>query len=306
MSEPLTDVVTGAFGFTGAYIARRLLGAGRRVITLTNRRSDEHPLADQVAAQPLDFDRPGHLRDAMQGADTLYNTYWVRFPHGGATFDLAVENGRRLFAAAVAAGVRRIVHVSVANPSLRSRLAYFHGKARLEAALHDTAPSWAVVRPTLVFGPEDILINNIAWMLRRLPVFGVFGRGDYCVQPVFVEDVADLALTAARGSTNCVLDAAGPEVFAYEELVRLIREAVGGRARIVHVRPRTALWIGRLIGPLVGDVIITKQEIEGLMSDLLVSRDPPTGTTRFTDWLRAHAHTLGRAYVSEVARHFRR
>ena len=120
----------------------------------------------------------------------LYNTYWVRFNYGSFSHAAAVENTLALFAAARQAGVGRVVHLSIANPSEDSPLEYFRCKARLERALRESGLSYAILRPTVLFGGQDILINNIAWMLRRLPVLGVFGDGRYRLQPIYVDDLA--------------------------------------------------------------------------------------------------------------------
>jgi uncharacterized protein YbjT (DUF2867 family) len=299
------DVVTGAFGYIGRYIARYLLDAGGTVKTLTGNPQRPNPFGERVAALPYRFDRPAELAASLRGADTLYKTYWVRFEHGGTTFDQAVANTITLIRAAEAAGVRRLVHVSITNPSLDSPLPYFRGKAVLEEFITRARLSYAVLRPTVVFGAEDILINNIAWLLRKSPVFVIPGRGDYRLQPVFVEDLARLAVDAGRRSDNVALDAVGPETFTFDELVRLIAKAIGNRARIIHAPPSLSLLIARLLGPLVGDVLLTRDELAGLMTNLLVSHAPPTCPTPFSAWLSAHAAELGRTYASELARHYR-
>jgi uncharacterized protein YbjT (DUF2867 family) len=236
----------------------------------------------------------------------LYNTYWIRFEHDGATFDRAIENTRRLFAAARAAEVRRIVHVSVTNPSEDSPLAYFRGKAVLERELRESGVAYAVVRPTLIFGSLDILVNNIAWLLRRLPVFVVPGDGSYRVQPVSADDVAKLAVAAASGHENTVVDAAGPEVYPFSELVRLVGVAVGARRPLLHLAPERALALSDLIGRLRRDVLLTRDELAGLMDSLLVSTEPPRGRDSFREWVAANADGLGRRYVSELKRNYRR
>ena len=206
-------VVTGAFSYTGRYIAERLLARGERVVTLTNHPHRRDPFAGRVEIQPYAFERPEELIKTLRGVSTFFNTYWVRFPHGGMTYDRAVENSKILIRCARQAGVRRFVHVSITNPSLDSRFHYFSGKARVEQALRESGLSYAILRPTVVFGDGGILIHNIAWLLRKFPVFALPGRGDCRLQPVYVEDVADLAVEAAAQSENETLDAAGPEIF---------------------------------------------------------------------------------------------
>ncbi|MCP4247897.1 MAG: NAD(P)H-binding protein [bacterium] len=304
MSGGQRHVVTGAFGYSGRYLTKRLLAAGHEVATLTGRSAADNPFGPQVAVLPWSFDRPELLEANLRGTEVLYNTYWVRFCHGATTFDTAVANTRILIAAAQAAGVRRIVHVSITNPSLDSDLPYFRGKARLEQAVIESGLSHAIVRPAVIFGVEDILINNIAWLLRRLPVFGLFGDGRYPIQPIYVEDFAELLVQAGRERRNTVIDAVGPEVFSYADLVGLIGRTVGSRARIIRVPPALGLAIGTVLGWVVGDVVVTGDEIRGLMDGLLVSHDPPTGSTALSDWLARNAETVGMRYASELRRHY--
>jgi len=295
-------VVTGAFGYSGRYIAQRLLDAGKRVRTLTNSPRRDSPLSGLVEAHPYSFDRPGRLARSLDGATVLYNTYWVRFDHSDFTHSQAVENTLTLFDAAVRAGVGKVVHVSITNPSIDSDLPYFRGKARLEAALTESGLRYSILRPTVLFGKEDILINNIAWLLRRFPVFGVFGDGLYELQPIYVDDLAELAIEHGRSESNAVVDAVGPETFTYRGLVRAIGKAIGRNQPLISIPPALGLAVGKLVGACVGDVVITREEIAGLMRGLLVTSSPPAGKTRLTDWLSENADSLGRSYSSELRR----
>ena len=298
-------VVTGALSFTGKAIARCLLARGKSVRTLTGHPNRPNPFGFALEIVPLDFnDRKGLIR-SLRGAATLYNTYWVRFPRGPFSFEKAVTNTRALLAAAAEAGVRRVVHISVTKPSENSALAYFRGKALAERAVRDSKLSYAILRPTLIFGAEDILINNIAWLLRYFPVFAIPGTGEYRVQPVFVEDVAQLAADAGAQQERMAFDAAGPEIYTFNEFVQLLRASVRSRARIVHVAPGVALGCSRLLGMVVRDVLLTREEIAGLMANLLVSDERPRATARLSEWLRENAARLGARYASELARHFR-
>ena len=299
------DVVTGAFSFTGRAIAEELLDRGRKVRTLTRRDAVGDPLAALIERAELQFRDEEALRSALVGVDTLFNTYWVRFAHGATTFDRAVDNTRLLVRAAKSAGARRIVHVSVTNPSVASSLPYFRGKAEVERDVADSGLSYAIVRPTLVFGSRDILVNNIAWGLRRSPVFPIAGDGTYRVQPISVEDTATICADAAVGEENAVLDAAGPETMSYEELVRLVAAAVGSKARIVHWPARLVLALARATGAVRRDVLLTAEELAGLRASLLVSGEPPLGRASFRSWVAANGEALGRGYVSELARNFR-
>jgi NADH dehydrogenase len=299
------DVVTGAFSFTGRAIAEGLLERGRKVRTLTRREAPGDPLAARIERAELQFRDEEGLHRALDGIDTLFNTYWVRFAHGATTFDRAVDNTRVLLRAAHAAGVRRVVHVSVTNPSVASPLPYFRGKAETEADVVGAGLSYAIVRPTLVFGPRDILVNNIAWGLRRSPVFPIAGDGNYHVQPVSVEDTAAICIDAAAREDDVVLDAAGAETISYDELVRLVAAAVGSRARIVHWPDRLVLALACATGTVRRDVLLTAEELAGLQASLLVSDRPPLGQASFRSWVAANGEMLGRGYVSELARNFR-
>jgi uncharacterized protein YbjT (DUF2867 family) len=303
MKSPESNVVTGAFSHSGRYIAARLLAMGESVKTLTGHPERENPFGGRVSAHPFHFDNPGRLVESLQGAATLYNTYWVRFPHRWGDFDKAVANSQTLIRAAEEAGVRRMVHISITNPTETSPFPYFRRKALVEKAIIDSKLSHAIVRPALIFGTEGILINNIAWLLRKFPLFAVPGRGDYRVQPIFVEDLAEIAVSAGHRDDNIVRDAVGPDTFTFEELVRLIAHKMNRRARIVHVSPGLVLCLARLIGGIVGDVVLTRDEIGGLMANLLVSREPANGRTRLSQWLTENAGTLGASYVSELKRH---
>lgn len=304
MEIPELNVVTGAFGYTGKYITSRLLSMGKRVRTLTGHPNNQNPFDNQVSVAPFNFDNKSELIKSLQGATTLYNTYWVRFSYGQVTFDKAVENTKVLIKAAEEASVRRIVHISIANASEESRLPYFRGKGILEKIIINSRLSYAIIRPTVIFGPEDILINNIAWFLRQFPIFAVFGSGDYRVQPVSVGDVAEIAVSAAHKDENTIIDAVGPEIYTFEELVRLIADRIRSRAKIIHLRPELAFFLSRLIGYMVNDMVLTWDEVEGLMSNLLVSENPPIGQIHLSDWLSQNVDRIGTKYASELNRHY--
>lgn len=304
MAKPELNVVTGAFSFTGKYIARRLLALGQQVKTLTGHPGREHPFGDAVTAMPLQFEDPAALRTSLAGAATLYNTYWIRFEHGRMTFAQAVAHTATLLDAARQAGVRRVVHISVAHADEASPYPYFRAKGEVERLVRQSGLSYAILRPTVLFGLESILFNNIAWMLRRFPAFAVPGKGSYRLQPIYVDDLAELAINAAHQDKPLVFDAAGPETFTFDELIQLMAKRVGSHARLLHLRPERAMQLIRMVGGLVGDLVLTREEIDGLMQDMLVSTGPPAGHTLFSGWLRQHAAALGSSYFSEIERHY--
>lgn len=296
--------VTGAFSYSGKYITRRLLAHGEEVITLTGHPNRPDPFEGKVKAFPLNFHDESDLASSLQGVHTFYNTYWVRFDRGENTQPRAVENTRKLVQAAVRAGVQRIVHISITNPSPDSDLPYFWGKAANERAVIESGIPYAILRPTVLFGTEDILINNIAWLLRRFPFFAIPGDGSYRLQPVFVDDLAKLAVDVGYAQDNILWDAVGPDVFTFEELVRLIGQTLGLRRGLLHVPPRLALAAAQFLSAFVGDVLLTPEEVNGLMAGLLVSNEPPRCKTRLDDWLEANKDSVGVHYASELERHY--
>jgi len=296
--------VTGSGGYLGRFITARLLAQDHLVRTLTGHPKRPLPFTEPIEVRPFDFADPHRLVEHLRGVDTLFNTYWVRFERGQVTYSQAVANSQNLIAAAVEAGVRRFVHTSITNPDADSELPYFRGKAIIEETLRASGMSYAIVRPTVLFGGPDILLNNIAWLLRRFPLFGVFGRGDYRMQPVHVDDVAALMVELAGSDQDTTVDAVGPEVYTYAELVRSLARHIGRPARLVSISPALGVALSAIIGRLLGDVVITRQEIDGLMAELLVSHGPSTCPTRLSAWLPEHAAELGGRYASELARHF--
>jgi len=300
-------VVTGAFSYTGKYVTRLLLARDWRVRTLTNHPDRDDPFFGTVQVFPYAFDRPDQLRAALEGATVLVNTYWIRFPHGRMTFDAAVRNSHALVDAARDAGVRQIVHVSIANPSRDSPLAYYRGKAEVEEIVASSSLAYTILRPAVIFGHEDILINNIAWFVRHVPVFVVPGDGRYALRPIYVEDMARLMAEAAedREASERVVNAVGPETFGFEELVRRIAAQIGVRVRIAHA-PAAVSYAGtRIAGWWLHDVVLTWEECRGLMDNVLVVDGPSTGSTRLSHWLGNHRDDVGQHYASELARHYR-
>jgi len=298
------NVVTGAFGYTGKYITRRLVNSGEKVITLTGSPNRANEFGNKVKAFPFNFESPEAMAESISGAHTLYNTYWVRFDRRDETHDRAVRNTIALIQAAKIAGIQRIVHISITNPSLDSDLPYFRGKALLEEEIRQSQLSYAIVRPTVIFGAEDILINNIAFLLRKLPAFIVPGDGRYSLQPIFVEDVAQIAVEAGRRSENMIIDAVGPETYQFGQLVRLLAETLGSKARLLNGPPWLALLASRVLGLAMADVMLTRDELKGLMSNLLISNSVPTGQTLFSNWILENVTILGKRYASEIGRHY--
>ena len=295
--------VTGAYGYSGQYMARHLLADGHEVITLTDSTRRSNPFGDKVKAAPFNFSNPEALEKTLRGVDVLINNYWVRFDLPPLfTHARAVLNAKTLFDAAKQAGVARIVHISITNPDRNSDLPYFRGKAEMEDHLRSLGLSYCILRPTVLFGKEDILINNITWSLRYLPVFGVFGDGRYRLQPIYVDDLAEVAVLKAHVRTSETIDAIGPETFRYRDMVEMIAAEIGVRPHIVFLSPGVAYQMTRVVGWFVNDVVITREEIRGLMEERLYVNSSPLGTTKLSGWVHANSGRLGLSYTSELAR----
>lgn len=301
----MLNVVTGSFGYIGKYITCKLLEQGEEVRTITTHPDKPNPFGNAVKAFSYNFDNPEELTKSLRGAETLYNTYWIRFEYDNQTYRQTIKNTITLFNCAKEAGIKRIVHISVTNASVNSDLPYYAGKAEQENALINSGVPYTIVRPTLVFGDEDILVNNIAWLIRKFPLFPIFGDGTYRVQPVFVKDLASIAVESSRGEKSVILDAIGPETFTFQEFVQLIASAIKPAAALIHIPPAIGILFGKLIGLVLRDNILTRNELKGLMDEMLTSKQQPNGSTAFSDWLESHKEKIGSVYSSEIERHFK-
>ena len=296
-------VVTGAFGYSGRWIAKLLLDRGLQVKTLTNAIDRDDPFDGRVEVMPLDFEDRDSIVRSLRGAAVLYNTYWVRYnkKSGGYDHSLATENCSILFDAALEAGVGRVVHFSVSNPEDAPRWTYFQGKVDAERALRESGNSYAVIRPTLLFGGDrNVLVNNMAWLIRCFPVFGVFGWGNYPVQPVHVEDVARISIEVGMKDENITLDVAGTEVYTYREFVTAIAKGMGVTRLIVPVPPVVGWVVGRIFGLILKDDVITMAEIRGLMQGLMASKEDSRGKFLFSEWISENGATLGLKYHNDL------
>lgn len=296
--------VTGAFSYSGKYITSRLLARGEEVITLTNHPNRPDPFAGKVKAFPLNFANQAELIESLRGVDVLVNTYWIRFDKGNNTQPQAVKNTTILVNAAAKAGVKRVVHISITNPSADSHLPYFWGKAANEKSVIDSGMSYAILRPTVLFGKEDVLINNIAWLLRRLPLFGLPGDGSYKLSPVYVDDLAQLAVDSVYRTDNFIWDAVGPDELTFKQTVELIEKTIGISRPLMPLPPRLALFAAQFLSLFVKDVMLTPEEVDGLMANLLISKESPRCKTSLRTWLEQNKSTVGRQYANELARHF--
>ena len=301
VAVPKRVVITGAFSFTGAAVASELSRRGWTVCSLTNRRRP--PGADHIASVPLRFESK-HLETVLSAADAFVNTYWLRFPYGGQTFETAVANSKLLIEGATQAGIGRFVHLSVSNAASNSNLGYYRGKAEVEAALRTSRLSYSIVCPTLIVGPRDVLTNNIAWFLRRFPIFPIPDGGNYRLRPLTLGDAGRIVADETESSETAQIDAAGPEIMTFREYVHTVARACGLRRTVVGVPGNLALAALRLVQRFLKDVVLTREELLGLQQEALLSHQSPRAKESVTDWLRQNGETLGRRYANDLDRHF--
>ncbi len=298
--------ITGALGYSGRYIAQSALQQGHEVLCLTNSISRPNPL--QLPIAPLSWQNPTALVESLKTCDVLINTYWVRFDHTHFTHQEAVEHTCILFHAAKTAGLKRIVHVSITKPDETSPLPYFQGKALLEKELEKNELPHSILRPAVLFGEtpaESILLNNMDWAMRHFPFVGYFGDGSYCLQPIHVQDFAELALQEAQreDQENVIIQAIGPETYTFKELFTILGKAIGKPRPLISVPKFLGYAVTKCVGLLHHDVMLTKEEIIGLMENRLAVKDAsPAGQTKLSTWIQQYAETLGQVYASELSR----
>jgi NADH dehydrogenase len=166
-------------------------------------------------------------------------------------------------------------------------------------------PSYAIVRPAVLFGGDGVLLNNIAWLLRHLPVFAIGGRGDYRLRPIHVDDLAALCTDLGGQAGNVTVDAVGPESVTFRQLVETIKAAVGSRTVLMPAPGALIPLLAAGLNLALKDTLLTADEYASLAAGRADSAGPATGTTVLTDWIRAHGDELGRHYANELDRHFR-
>ncbi|MCY3412228.1 MAG: NAD(P)H-binding protein [Candidatus Heimdallarchaeota archaeon] len=299
--------VTGAFSFTGSKISKKLLESKERIRTLTNHADDSVAYFDRVDVYPLCFDRQS-LIQSLQNVDVLINTYWIRFEKDEMTFDQAVINSNILFEAAKEAGVKRIIHLSITNPDINSPYPYFRAKARAEQKLMESGLPYSIIRPAQTFGDGDILFNNIAYLMRKLPVFSLIGSGKFGIQPIAVDDLVDICIDQINNEGNVVIDAIGPKVYQFKELIQLINKYTNSRTLIIPM-PGPLNWFSpigiKFLELFLKDVLLTKHEMKAISENLLVSSQEPNGTLLFEQWLENSGKYLGKEYYNQLNRHFK-
>ena len=294
-------VITGAFSYTGAAVSQELLRRGYSIHSLTNRQPLQKDNA--ISSAPLRFERD-YLKGELGGANTFVNTYWVRLPYAGQSFASAVKNSKMLIDAAVSAGVKRIIQVSVSNAEDGKNLGYYAGKAEVDAYVRQCGIPFTIVRPTFIVGQADVLTNNIAWLLRRFPIFLIPGNTSHRLQPILLDDAAHIIADAVEYQGNQEVDAAGPDIMSFAEYVELVANGCNLKRPMIRVPEGLSLGFLQAIQPLLQDIILTREELLGLKQELLISHKPPLGKDSVAKWLQVHGDKLGHQYTNDIYRHF--
>jgi NADH dehydrogenase len=254
-------LVSGGTGFIGAATVRELVRRGERVAVLgRDSRKIEERFAGAVEAREADVRDPVSLATAMGGAQVVINA--VQFPGSpvenrrkGWTFEETdLKATRNQVEAARDAGVRRFVYVSGVGAARDAEKHWFRYKWEAEQYLQASGLEWVVVRPTWVFGPDDVSLNRFLAMARFLPFLPMFGDGKQQMQPVFIDDVARILADASRvpEAAGCVLEAGGPDVMSMDDVVRAALEVQGRKRAVLHQPAALGKMLGTIASALPG------------------------------------------------------
>lgn len=308
----MSNLVTGSFSFSGKFITNELLKTGERVETFTNHPVTTNPNYSKITIKQYVFNDFNALVENFKGVDTFFNSYWIRFPYGSTSWMDAIRYSKDLFKACKLAGVKKIVHISVTNPKINSPYAYFKGKAIVEDLLKKSGVPYTILRVAWMFEEGDILTNNIAWILRHMPIFGIFGKGEYKIQPVSLKTLGKVAienryLGDKTININKTIDVIGPETLTYKEYVSLINRTIHAKT-ILFPFPWFAIqipiFVSKVIGFALHDRLLTKDEIYSLKDNLLLTDSPPIGNVSFKKWLEKNKNNIGLKWANEVKRHY--
>ena len=248
-------LVSGGTGFVGAAIVRELLRRGEKVAILGRDAAKvRERFGDDVDARVGDVRDPATLAPAMQGVDVVVNA--VQFPNfpienrrKGWTFeDVDLKGTRYQVDAAKDAGVRRVVYISGVGASKDAGKHWFRYKWEAEKYLQDSGLEWVVIRPTWVYGPDDVALNRFLGFAKRLPFIPMFGDGKQSMQPVFIDDVGRVGADAALKpeAAGNVFELGGPDVMSMDDVLRTALEVQGKKKGLLH---QPAL-LGKTIGAL--------------------------------------------------------
>jgi len=242
--------LAGGSGFIGRAIARRLAAGGGvkvRVITRNPEKARARLDLPGIEFVSADIREPASLKDVLKGANTIvdaiqFDGYPVENLRRGLTFERIDYGGAvALIDAAKQAGVHQFIYISGAASDENSTHPGFRAKGRAERAIRESGVAYTIFRPSLVYGPEDKVVNGLASALRFAPIFGVPGTGRQKVQPVLVDDLAACVMLAVSGrGRNGTYEIGGPDLMTFDEMMRIIMDASGHRRPLFHI-PETIM-----------------------------------------------------------------
>ncbi|ODN70258.1 complex I NDUFA9 subunit family protein [Methylobrevis pamukkalensis] len=272
--------VFGGSGFIGRYVVRSLARRGWRV-RVAVRRPDLaghlQPLGTvgQIHAVQANLRYRASVEAAVKGADAVVNLVGILAPSGRQSFEAVQAFGARAIAEACrAAGITHLVHVSAIGADAGSASAYARTKAAGEAAVREAVPTAVILRPSIVFGPEDGFFNKFAAMARLSPVLPLIGGGETMFQPVYVADVGEAAAIAVEGGATpgAVYELGGPEAMSFRDCLETVCEETG-RKRLLLSIPFAVAETGAKFTDWLPGAPITRDQIELLKTDNLVSAE---------------------------------
>ncbi len=274
--------VLGASGLIGRYVVKRLAEQGALIAAVGRHASDAgflKPMGDvgQIATIDADVTDDAALAAVIAGADVVVNAVGILYERGAQRFD-ALHHllPRRIAAEARAAEVKQVVHISAIGADPQSPASYGRSKAAGEAALRGVFPAVVVLRPSIVFGPEDAFFNRFAALARLSPVLPLIGGGTTRFQPVYVGDVADavMAALARPDAEGGIYELGGPEVLSFRELMRLMLRIVRRRRLLMPIPFGLAAFEAAFL-ELLPVPPLTRDQVRMLRRDNVVSAGVP-------------------------------
>lgn len=273
--------VFGATGFLGQRIVRRLHEHGCTVRIASRHPSQARALfgTNDPRLRPIDGDiRSGQsVADAIAGARGVVNSVSLYIERGKRTFHAVhVEGAQRVAVEARRLGVEQLVHISGLGANAQSRSPYIRCRGQGELAVRTAYPGAILVRPAVMFGPDDAFLSVILKLLQRLPAYPMFGNGMTKLQPAHVDDVAEaIARIVQRTERDPItLECGGPRVYTYKDLVRSVAREAGLKARLIPVP--FAVWhaVARA-AEFLPSPVVTRNQVELMQIDTVTSPELP-------------------------------
>jgi NADH dehydrogenase len=277
-------LVTGGTGFIGRHVVARLAEGGKPV-RVAARGSRKAGLPDGVEQVTADIVSGEGLAEAMAGADRVAHLVAVITEKGGQRFDAVIRGGTaNVVSEAEKAGVKKLVYVSAIGAAQDPKYPYWHAKWQAEQAVAASNLNYTILRPSLVFGPEDDFFNRLQRLIRRAPIVPVAGDGKTRFQPIWVEDVVSCVVACLNEGVHDreIVEIGGSEYYTYNEIIDLIRRKVGTRKPKVHV-PLWAMRPGaRVLQAVLPSPPVTTDQLAMLSKDNATALDAVPKAFGFT------------------------